>query len=389
VKTPNPKHAPRQKVPKDMTAQRSSEKSELAEMSSVVALARDEGYIGQVLREFPDWILREADRSAAWNLDCDEKHGKPNRLPLPDPWQFLLEVRKVRSCVKDVCRAAQSQLWAWRRIGRMRMGFATLHTDYYEAAIKAKAEGNEAEYNRLIAKFADKAVLYAPVQEDMRLNAKNPEIVRQMERSLERRQAQLVHRGEKENARQSKQWQTWPEFAMANKLAAALVSWWVKLPEEIIVELPDSSIQGKSGLKLMSKSIPGLMFFRNDALTTFLSFALNQTNLTPQTVKKVRQRLRLIPAGKKNHPIWYVSFKQRSDGDWEMNQQPRGKKDDRVLTRRPRRVFGQIVRALGRLGWSKISVGHYVKSVNQLKMTVKTCSDVEDDDFFWIVFSKR
>jgi len=372
-----------------MTAQRSSEKSELAEMSSVVALARDEGYIGQVLREFPDWILREADRSAAWNLDCDEKHGKPNRLSLPDPWQFLLEVRKVRSCVKDVCRAAQSHLWAWRRIGYMRMGFATLHTDFHEAAITAKAEGDEAKYYHLIAKFADMAVLYAPVQEDVRVNAKNPEIVRQMEHTLKRRQAQLVHRGEKENARQSKQWQTWAEFAASNRLVAALVSWWVKLPKQIGVKVPNFKIPGKSGLIIDSQRIPGLMFFRNDALTEFLKFALQNNALTPQTVKKVRQRLRLIPAGKKNHPIWYVSFKQRSDGDWEMNQQPRGKKDDRVLTRRPRRVFGQVVRALGRLGWSKISVGHYVKSVNQLKMTVKTCSDVEDDDFFWIVFSKR
>jgi hypothetical protein len=387
VKTPA--HAPPNKVPDNAPTRCSSERLELAEMSSVVALAREEGYIGQVLCEFPDWILREADRSAAWNLACDEKHRKPNRLPLPDPWQFLLEVRKVRSCVKDVCRAAQSQLWAWRRIGRMRMGIATLHTDFHEAAITAKAQGDEAKYNRLISKFADMAVLYAPVQEDVRMNAKNPKIVRQMEHTLKRRQAQLIHRGEKENARQPKQWQTWAEFAMANKLAAALVSWWVKLPEEIIVEPPNSRTQGKSGLKLMSKTIPGLMFFRNEALTTFLSFALNQTNLTPQTVKKVRQRLRLIPAGQKNHPIWDVSFKRRSDGDWAMIQKPRSEKDDRLLTRRPRRVFGQVVRALVRLGWSEISVGHYVKSVNQLKMTVKTCSDVEDEDFFWIVFSKR
>jgi hypothetical protein len=389
VKIPNPKDAPPKKVPNDRTAQFSSENSELAAMYSVVALAQDEGYIGQALREVPAWILREADRWAEWNADYETKHEKPDRLGLPDPWQFLLKSPAVRSCVKEVCRAAQSTLWAWHRVGRMRMGFATLNTDFHEAAMKAKAEGNEAEYNRLITKFADMAVLYARVQADVRANAKNPEIVRQMERCLKKRQAQLIHRGERKNARQSKQWQTWADFARRNRLVAVLVSWWIKLPKEIVVKVPDFKIPGKSGLMLESQRIPGLMFFRNDALTEFLKFALQNKALTPAAVKKTRQQLGLIPVGKKNHPIWYVSFKQRRDGDLEMNQQPRGKKDNRRRTRRPRTVFNQVVCALGHLGWKKISVGHYVKTVNQVKMTIKTCSDVEDDDFFWIVFSKR
>ena len=41
------------------------------------------------------------------------------------------------------------------------------------------------------------------------------------------------------------------------------------------------------------------MFFRNEALTEFLKFALQNSNLTPAAVKKTRQQLGLIPAGKK------------------------------------------------------------------------------------------
>src|SRR6266853_311584 len=48
--------------------------------------------------------------------------------------------------------------------------------------------------NRAIAKFASKAVVYHPVQDDVKTHAGDQEIVRQMKVCWEEKRAQLIHR---------------------------------------------------------------------------------------------------------------------------------------------------------------------------------------------------
>jgi hypothetical protein len=267
-------------------------------------------------------MRRAADNWAEWKRDSLKRDEVPDRLALPDPWQFLLDAPAVPEQLRKVCRAAQSQLWAWRRIGHMRMGFATLNTDLHQKAMEAKAKGDQVGYTRAIAKFANRVVVYAPVQEDVRTHADDPKIVRQMEHSLKIRRAQLVHRGEGQDAYQPRPWPSWNEFAGRNKLPVALVQLWVRFPERLFLRPPS---QDKRGL-LLEQGTPGLMFFRNEALTEFLKFLLAQENLTPQAVKKVRQRLRLIPVEDKRHLIWAISIKRRSNGDWDMKLGARNEK---------------------------------------------------------------
>jgi len=66
--------------------------------------------IGQELRRCENWFLEAADKDAEWRAGYQEKHQDPNRLPFPDPWQFLLDAPAVPPNLKKVFRAAQSQL---------------------------------------------------------------------------------------------------------------------------------------------------------------------------------------------------------------------------------------------------------------------------------------
>jgi hypothetical protein len=283
-------------------------------------LARDRGWVGQALSTLPGWLLRAADKWAEQQTDYEQKREVGNRLPFPDPWRYLLDAPAVPDQIKKVCRACQSQLWACRHIGRMRMGFATLSNDQHEKAMKAKARGDQKGYARAIAKFANQTVIYGPVQQDVKASANNPEVLRQMKVFLKNRQAQLVHRGQGKDADQPRPWPAWDEFASRNKLPVALVSCWVSFPE---IPIPLRKPAGdKLGL-ILQPGMHGLMFFRNEALTEFLKFILGQANLTAHTVKKVRQRLRLIPVGDTEHLIWNVSIKQRSSGDWDLCRRTR------------------------------------------------------------------
>lgn len=258
-------------------------------------------------------MLREADAWAKLTFEHKKKHRVPNRLFLPDPWQFLLDAPSVPPAVKNVCRAAQSQLCAWRRIAHMKAGLATLNADLYETAVKAKAQGNKTEYTRAIAKYARWITPYAPVQNYVRAAA-DREAVCQMERVLKHRRAQLVHRGQGEDTRQPWLWPTWADFARSNKLIVKLVEWWVSSPK-IVERRPPA---GGKPVHLPQQAIPGLMFFRNEALTEFLKFALGQVNLTPAVVKKVRQRLGLVPVRDCKPLVWHVSVTRRDDGDWNI-----------------------------------------------------------------------
>jgi hypothetical protein len=89
------------------------------ERFSVVALAQEPGGIGQILRRLDPWMLREADRLAAQDLDFHDKHHHPNhlgRLQVPDPWPHLLKAN-IPAEIKHVCHAAQSQIMAFCHLG--------------------------------------------------------------------------------------------------------------------------------------------------------------------------------------------------------------------------------------------------------------------------------
>jgi hypothetical protein len=261
--------------------------------SSLAHLAKDNGLIGQVLRAYPEATLRAADKWAEQNADYQKKHNDPNRLPLPDPWQVLLDAPTAPKKDKAVFRAAQSQLGALRHLIHIAEGIATLNTDWYREAVKACARGDEAGYNHAVGKVADGHVIHARVQEDMR-KQNDPELLKQMESLWKKRHAQLVHRGFGKEVRQPKQWPSWIQFREQNKLPVAMVEWWVTAPNDA----------------------PGLMFFRNEAIAQFFRFYLAQQNLTSETVKKVRQQLGLIPVGGKKHFVWNYLVKAKGTAGW-------------------------------------------------------------------------
>lgn len=241
-------------------------------------MAKDQGLIGQVLRPYPDEVLRAADKWANQDSEYATKHNDPNRSPLPDPWQFLLDAPATPNRDKAIFRAAQSQLEALRHLIHIAEGIATLNTDWYEESIRARAEGDKSRYNHAVGRVADGHIIHARVQETVR-KQNDSKLLRYMEQLWKKRRTQLVHRGKGSEVKQPKPWPTWSEFRMRNKLAVSLVEWWVRGPNDA----------------------PGLMFFRNEALTEFLRFYLSQENLERTAVKKVRQKLGLIPVGNKDH----------------------------------------------------------------------------------------
>lgn len=263
--------------------------------ASLVELAEDKGLIGQVLRPYQEF-LRAADKWAEQNAESAKKHNDPNRLPLPDPWQFLIDAPVVSSESENVFRAAQSQLGALRHLIHIAQGIATLNKDWYGELIRARTLGDKVGYDHAVGKIADGHIIHAQVQEDVR-KQNDPELVRQMDRLWQRRRAQLVHRGQGKQVNQPKRWPSWEEFRKQNGLPVVLVEWWVRC--------------GRGG-------VPGLMFWRNEALTKFLKLHLDQVNLSATSIKKVRQQLGLLGVGDKDHFVWDVSVKANSAGSLEI-----------------------------------------------------------------------
>jgi hypothetical protein len=264
--------------------------------SKMTDLRRDTGLIGSALKNYPEWLFRAADKWAEQNADYQKKHQDPNRLPLPDPWQFLLDAPAVLKTDKAVFRAAQSQLVALRHLIHIAEDIATLNTDWYQESIRARIRGDEAGYNHAIGKIADGHVIHARVQEDVR-KQNDPELLRQMEWLWKKRRTQLVHRGKGKQVSQPKKWPSWEEFRNQHRLPAVLVEWWVRC--------------GADGA-------PGLMFWRNEALTKFLKVHLDQSNLDSRVIKKIRQQLGLVPVGSREHFVWDVSIKTNSEGKREI-----------------------------------------------------------------------
>jgi hypothetical protein len=264
--------------------------------ANIVELARDRGLIGNILRDYPEWIWRATDKSAEQDAEYQTKHGDQKRLPLPDPWRFLLGMRDVPDSHKAVFLAAQSQLVALRHLGRMRMGIATLETDWQQEAIQARNAGDGARSNHAANKVANGLWQFEPVVETVKNKAEDrPELLIDALAWQKRRRAQLVHRGEWGGS-QTKRWPSYSGFRDQNKLPVLLVEWWVR--------------QGANGA-------PGFMFWRNEAITHLLQLRLRlpPTALPPAEIKKIRQRLGLIPVSKDNHFVWSIRDKVSAAGN--------------------------------------------------------------------------
>ena len=264
--------------------------------ASIIELAHDRGLIGDVLRKCPEWIWRAADKSAEQDADYLVRHNDPDRLPLPDPWRFLLGLRDVSEWDQFVFRAAQSQLVAFRHLGRMRMGIASLDTDWQQEAIHPRTTGNAVQANHASNKVANGLWQFEKVLEALHDHTKDrPKLLDNARRWQEQRRRQLVHHGEWDDSQTTKRWPSYSEFRDQNKVPVLLCEWWVR--------------QGVNGT-------PGFMFWRNEATTDFLQLwsGLPPTALPPADIMKIRQRLGLVPVSKDNHFVWNIRVNSNADG---------------------------------------------------------------------------
>jgi hypothetical protein len=253
---------------------------------NLVELAKDNGTIGHALRTYPNWFLQAADKDAEWKTDYQRKHQDPNRLPFPDPWQFLLDAPAVSPNLKIVFRAAQSQLKALPRLARIALGEATLNTDWIKEMEKAK---NKQTFMRAANKVAAARAKYDLFKTLIQSPDVDPQFRQWGQRQIEKAQKERRKRGK---GKKIKPLPRGSEVRNEHKRICALIHWWVRGPNDA----------------------PGLMFFRNEALTEFLKIYLDNKNLSPAAVKKTRQKLGLIPASNKNHFVWNYSFKA-TDGE--------------------------------------------------------------------------
>lgn len=136
-------------------------------LPSLIELSRDAGPIGQVLSGLEDWMLRAADRFGEQTWEAERKRNNPKRLPFPDPWQYLLDAPAVSEDAKHVLRAAQSQLYGFRRLARVAVRVATYNTDWYAEAAASQAADNEQRFAHSIRKVSDGLFGYEPVRREM------------------------------------------------------------------------------------------------------------------------------------------------------------------------------------------------------------------------------
>ena len=285
-------------------------------------LRRDAGLIGQVLSNYEEWLIKEADRRAEWSAEhqreiycrkirelLDKLHDlsgtkltaskKPRvdelgklasdaslLLPdsLPDSWQVLLDLPAVSATDRSIFRAAQSQLKALRHLGRIARGEATLNADWNVKLQNAETI-NEIEHalKKLGAALAKYDLFHAEAQ-----NNPNREYREWASRLIEESRRERTKRGEGLEAKQAKPIPRFVVFRKTDRLKCALVEWWVRGP----------------------CAAPGLMFFRNEARTEFLrGMAATIKSHSEASVKKTCQLLKLISVGTRNHIVWNYSIR--------------------------------------------------------------------------------
>ncbi len=267
----------------------------------LLELARDKGWIGQALSAQPDWLIREADRWAKWQAEYAKEKHQPNRLPLPDPWQFLLGIHDPPPEFTKICRAAQSQLLALRDLCRRGTGVATSETDWQAEALIARARGKKRSLEHAADKVTIPLYQTEPAQAMIQgFCADDPARLENMVEWRKHRRSQLVHRGGGNRA----------------DAVNPLLGW-----QEIKAQFPIETLITVRWVRIRPDGPPGFMFWRNEALTK-LALALQRMprlrfrNFGRDYIKNLRQNLRLIPVADKSCMVWEVAVSTCDDGGW-------------------------------------------------------------------------
>ena len=287
---------------------------------SFADLIGDKGWIGEALGALPDWMLRAAARDAEQNAEYQKKHHGPNRLPCPDPWQFLLDAPGVSPQVKKVCRAAQSQLSGFRCLCRMATGVATLNTDWQQQAVKARRAGDMARSDHAARKLAS-ALSHFTLASTMAQEWSHGDAARQQNVAAWQRRwhKQLVHRGQWSDAEGSRLLPRWSEIQRAFPSETLLVFGWVRF-------CPGGP--------------PGFMFWSKVALAQYTEYARRKPAAmsTPESrlhcvrdinlmrnveascsgVKKLCQRLGLLPVNDPARCVWRLAIEPGPGGGFSL-----------------------------------------------------------------------
>jgi hypothetical protein len=259
-------------------------------------------------------MLEEADKWARQKADYGKNHGDPNRLPLPDPWQFLLDEPEVGDLGKKIFRAAQSQLVALRRLLHMATGIATLQTDWQQTALKARASGNKRLSDHAADKVAGALIRLESARSMLREFIGNDSTRTASAKAWQaRRRAQLVHRSKwygPDGQRIIKPLPRWREIDREFPIGTWLVFGWVRTR-------PDGP--------------PGFMFWRNEALTRLVLTLRGREprsfrNLGRDYVKKLRQNLGLVPVNDAKCLIWDINLSPLTGKGWRVKGHERNGK---------------------------------------------------------------
>ena len=246
-------------------------------------------------------MLREADRRAKQDAAALMEHKDPNRLPLPDPWQFLIDLPDTSLLSKKICRAAQSQFAAFRQICRLATGVATSNTDWQQKALKAAKAGDKRQSDYAAIK-AGYALWKFKLARSLVREWSHDNLARKANAKAwqERWRTQRVHRGERGDAEKPKPLPQWSTIQRDFPIETLLVFRWVRV---------------------RSDGPPGFMFWRNEALTK-LVLALREMPRSRfceqgrDYIKNLRQNLQLIPVSDAACMIWDVEITSRSEGGW-------------------------------------------------------------------------
>ena len=273
---------------------------------SLVELAQDKGWIGQALRRIPDELLREGDRRAEQDACLQRRRNDPNRLPFSDPWQSLLDITPDASpLLKKICRAAQSQILAFRHISHLAIGVATPNTDWQQVNSAARAVGDNLSAAYAANKAAN-ALSHYSLAGEIRKEwiHSNPALKERREADagnwLKQRRAVLIHRSKRSEADTLKPLPRWASVRADFSLETLITELWVRIDSE---------------------GTPGLMFWRNEALTK-LVLTLRQMpqarfcNQGYDYIKNFRQKLGLIPVSDSYCLIWDVKIAPCAKGGW-------------------------------------------------------------------------
>lgn len=260
-----------------MTSEKNSRPSGAIPKPMLIGLSQSKSEIGRVLRQLPIWLLKEADRREQqdWEAHDRRQQHADFLLPWPDPWQFLIDTKPeaVPREIKIVCKAAQSQLHAMKRLARIGLGIATLNNDWQEVAEKAQVAEDKHRLAYALQKQSNALAFFEPTEGIVK--GYDAELLPEFERQRKDRRALLLRWNQKDEAKVRKI----PQVADEKNLRRVeywLTEYWVWFDP-----------------------CPGLMFWSDDALCRGLSiFERVQTSL--DGLRKVRQRLGLIHAFHKN-----------------------------------------------------------------------------------------